>query len=136
MTDWKRRMYAGWCLYPMSLDRTKLPPHAVGEPIFDQLIGWYIYLHDDSGHDRICAESAEACIRGAWVDYDRITLPARVALLRELAAEVGITWGRRPPDSDPNPEWRAGFVMAIDVVEHELRERADALADALVNDTP
>ena len=76
----------------MTLDRTKPPPIAVGEPhTFDHSMSghtWQLYLHDNSGHAGVFGDSPEDCIRIAWAEYDRITLPARVALLRELAASM------------------------------------------------
>jgi hypothetical protein len=115
----------------MSEDRTKPPPHVTVGPL-ESIVSaadgeeWYRYPAVERGPGKWC-DSPESAIEALWADYDRITLPARVALLRELAESVGISWGRPPPDDPMVPEWRAGFRMAVEVIENEMKARADQL---------
>lgn len=74
------------------MGRTKPPPFAfVGqlEGIVSATDGkkWYRYPMSDHRGGQ-WHSSPEAALASLWREYDRITLPARVALLRELAAEL------------------------------------------------
>lgn len=110
------------------MDRAKPPPHAIRPPeTFDHSIGghqWIIHLIEEDEAQRVIAESPEECIRLAWEHYDRITAPARAALLRELAAELetrfrlGSAYFEAANDEDALDRW-------------ELKRRLELRADAL-----
>jgi hypothetical protein len=67
----------------MTLDRTKPPPFTEPYGYGDGRVA-FDFGTDTTGWGQ---ESTPYTIDEAWAVYDRITLPARVALLRELAAE-------------------------------------------------
>jgi len=69
----------------VSLDRTKPPPRYWVERGSDGL--WDAWCDLTEFH-RVGYESEAEALKQAWAIYDAITLPAREALLRELAAEL------------------------------------------------
>jgi hypothetical protein len=109
------------------MDRTKPPPHCraevhrVGPPGRTQYRLGLADSTDYFGED-FYGETPEAVIAEAWEHYDRITLPARVALLRELAAELS------GEGSTVGTGYLASLLGAIMVeLAKAYTERADAL---------
>lgn len=112
------------------MDRTKPPPG------FDPYCDGYMLteamqrVHYASGFD-------EYTLTEAWEYYDRITLPARVALLRELVEEltgdplVGYVYDHMPTDVT-----RQLYSSPLAVLAKVLRERADKLAGQTAEPTP
>lgn len=76
-----------------------------------------------------CADTEARAIALAWDNYDWITLPARVALLRELAAELRDSdpLAGRVFDERPNDERRSLPTSTMYVLATVYTERADAL---------
>jgi hypothetical protein len=101
----------------VTLDRTKPPPFIHVAQAEDDL--WDAWSNDGEWNIRRpgCATEDEA-IRLAWHDYDRITLPVRVALLRELAAELRA-------EGHNSGHWTDEKVVSS--ICAEMERRADAL---------
>jgi hypothetical protein len=70
------------------MDRTHPPPHEYyeGDPVCGPDGRWRLWLQESESC--YTADTKAGCIALAWDDYDAVTLPARVAILRELAAEI------------------------------------------------
>jgi hypothetical protein len=109
------------------MDRTKPPPHCrekahtVGAP---GPTHWRLGLADSTDYfgEDFYGPTEEAVIAEAWAHYDRITLPARVALLRELAAELS------GEGSTVGTGYLASLLGAVMVeLAKAYTERADAL---------
>lgn len=95
------------------MDRTKPPPGFA--PYLD---GYMMPEHGDREHHSEGFD--EFTLEEAWEFYDRITLPARVALLRELADELA---------GQAEARW-SGWVYSADVADDiakMLRECADKI---------
>ncbi|HKY51672.1 MAG TPA: hypothetical protein VJP45_10480 [Candidatus Limnocylindria bacterium] len=105
----------------MTLDRTKPPPGAEMDHRYTTDGDEYVVR---MGTFAFSPDPAE-CLRLAWEAYDRITLPARVALLRELAAEL--QEGGRLEDIATRA---SGVWEAVERLHDELTARADALGTA------
>lgn len=97
----------------MTLDRTKTPPGTE----LERRMTPYGPEYTVSIAPMVFAQSEEAAVMLAWHAYDEITLPARVALLRELAAEF--------EEDNSTLQQTAGEYS--DRAAEELRRRADQL---------
>jgi hypothetical protein len=100
----------------MMMDRTKPPTgwHYSGDTCDEFRMDW-----DPCQHGWTLDE--------AWAEYDRITLPARVALLRELAAELEFAAQRADtPDGMPCP-WGYSDPCEFGTFISVFLTRADAL---------
>lgn len=123
----------------MTLDRTKPPPLVRIERASDGC--WDAWWDGDVVLHRLGLDSEEEAIRLAWADYDRITLPARVALLRELAAEFDRPDPVRPPPYDDTLDRTLAEAVSSNNDPHgaiaiELLRRADALEAGGQTDEP
>jgi hypothetical protein len=99
----------------MTLDRTQPPPG------FADYCGGY-HIAEHSAREHYSEGFDEFTLEEAWEFYDRITLPARVALLRELAEELA-----GGPDVWSTSDHGAFEEKAYDDITAMLRGRADAL---------